>query len=247
MASGASAPAKRATRPTDQSPVYAFLEKPSMIDFPGTLCAVFFLSGCNFTCDFCHNASLMGKKQTGISWERLEAVCLKFKNDWTDAVCITGGEPTLSADLIELIRFFKSSGFKVKLDSNGGRPDVLKECLPLIDYIAMDIKTGPSGYADLAGFPDTAKIEDSVNLIMTSGVNYEFRTTVIDPLHTDELMHEAGELIRGAKRLCLQAFIPQETLPGETFRQLKRTPPERLRLLEKLMTPYVDQIIIRGA
>lgn len=234
---------KRAT----ESPVYAFLEKPSMIDFPGSLCAVFFLSGCNFSCGFCHNATLMGKKQKGLSWQRLEEVCQKFKHDWTDAVCITGGEPTLSVDLIELIHFFKGYGFKVKLDSNGGRPDVLKGCLPLIDYIAMDIKTGPSGYRELAGFSDTAKIKESVELIMHSGVDYEFRTTVIGPFHTDELMHEAGEFIRGAKVLGLQAFVPSETLPDPQFRSIKRTTPERLRYLEKLMAPYVEKVIVRGA
>lgn len=218
-----------------------------MIDFPGTLCAVFFLSGCNFNCGFCHNSTLMGKKQKGLPWKRIEEVCQKFKRDWTDAVCITGGEPTLSGDLVELIRFFRNFGFKVKLDSNGGRPDVLKKCLPLIDYIAMDIKTGPSGYQEIAGFSDTAKIKESVDLIMASGVDYEFRTTVIEPFHTDELMKEAGEFIRGAKCLGLQAFIPSDTLPDPKYRTLKRTTPERLRHLEKLMAPYVDNVVVRGA
>ena len=96
--------AKQTTGKPD-SPVYAVLEKPSMIDFPGSLCGVFFLSGCNFSCGFCHNATLMGTKQAGLTWERLDEICKKFKADWVDAVCITGGEPTLSADLVKLIRF----------------------------------------------------------------------------------------------------------------------------------------------
>lgn len=218
-----------------------------MIDFPGSLCGVFFLSGCNFTCGFCHNATLMGAKQAGLTWERLDEVCRQFKNDWVDAVCITGGEPTLSPNLVELIEFFRERGFKIKLDSNGGRPDVLKKCLPLIDYIAMDIKAGLSGYPEIAGFPDIGKIEESVKLIMSSGVDHEFRTTVIDPFHTDDQMLEAGELIRGARRYVLQAFVPQDTLPSKEFREKKRTPPARLRHLEKLMAPYADEIIVRGA
>ncbi len=218
-----------------------------MIDFPGHMCGVFFTSGCNFTCGFCHNATLMGKKQKTLTWERLDEICRKFKNEWVDAVSITGGEPTLEPGLIDLLHFFRERGFKIKLDSNGARPDVLKECLSLIDYIAMDIKAGLSGYPEIAGFLDTAKIAESVKLIMSSRVEHEFRTTVIHPFHTDEQMLEAGELIRGAQRYVIQAFVPQDTLPGEEFRTLKRTTPERLKDLEKLMTPYAKEIIVRGA
>lgn len=229
------------------SPIYAFLEKPSMIDFPGHLCGVFFTSGCNFTCGFCHNAVLMGKPQKTLSWERLHEVCQRFKDEWTDAVCITGGEPTLQPELIQLIRFFRERGFKIKLDSNGSRPEVLKDCLPLIDLVAMDIKSGPSGYEELTGFSDLEKIRESIELIMNSGVDYEFRTTVLTPVHSDEQMLEIGELIQGAKRYTLQAFVPQDVLPDPTFRTLKRTTPDRLHELEKLMAPFADEIIVRGA
>lgn len=229
------------------SPIYAFLEKPSMIDFPGHLCGVFFTSGCNFTCGFCHNAVLMGKPQKTLSWERLHEVCQRFKDEWTDAVCITGGEPTLQPELIQLIRFFRERGFKIKLDSNGSRPEVLKDCLPLIDLVAMDIKSGPSGYEELTGFSDLEKIRESIELIMNSGVDYEFRTTVLTPFHSDEQMLEIGELIQGAKRYTLQAFVPQDVLPDPTFRTLKRTTPDRLHELEKLMAPFADEIIVRGA
>ncbi len=237
---------KQTTEKSD-SPVYAVLEKPSMIDFPGSLCGVFFLTGCNFTCGFCHNASLMGAKQVGLSWERIDEICVRFKADWVDAICITGGEPSLSPDLVELIKFLRERGFKIKLDSNGGRPDVLKKCLPLIDYIAMDIKAGLSGYPEIAGFTRTEKIEESIELIMSSGVDHEFRTTVIEPFHTDEQMHEAGRLIQGCNRYVMQAFVPQDTLATEEFRNKKRTTPDRLRHLEKLMAPYAKEIIIRGA
>jgi pyruvate formate lyase activating enzyme len=244
---GASAPREQAARPQGESPVYALLENPSMIDFPGSLCGVFFISGCNFTCGFCHNSSLMAPKKVGLTWDRLDEICQRLKKDWVDAVWITGGEPTLAGERhIDLLHFLRRQGFKIKLDSNGSRPEILKECLPLIDYIAMDIKSGPSGYTEIAGFSRTETIEESVKLIMSSGVDHEFRTTVIDPFHDNDQMHEAGKLIQGARRFVLQAFVPQDALPGEEFRKLKRTTPERLWELEKLMAPYADEIVVRG-
>ena len=247
MPPGASAPRKQAALPQGESPVYALLEKPSLIDYPGCLCGVFFISGCNFSCGFCHNAPLMGKKQSGLPWSRLDEICRKFKTEWVDAVCITGGEPTLAADLIQLIEFFRSYGFKIKLDTNGGRPDILKQCLPMIDFIAMDIKSGISAYAEIAGFGQPESIEESVRLIMNSGLDYEFRTTVIEPVHTDEQMIEIGELIKGAKRYCIQPFIPKDNLPDPRLREVKRTTPQRLREIETLMKPCVQKIIVRGA
>ena len=137
------------------SSIYAYLEKPSMVDYPGHFAAVFFISGCSFTCGFCHNAALMGKKQAGLSWETLEAACARFKKDWVNGIVLTGGEPTTAGDLVDLIHFFKERfGFSVKLDTNGSNPERLAECLPLIDYVAMDIKCGLSAYSELAGFPD---------------------------------------------------------------------------------------------
>jgi pyruvate formate lyase activating enzyme len=189
----------------------------------------------------------MGKKQHGLPWSRLDEICRKFKTEWVDAVCITGGEPTLAADLIQLIEFFRGYGFKIKLDSNGALPNVLKECLPLVDYVAMDIKAGLSGYPELVGFTRTEKIAESVKLVMNSGKDYEFRTTVIEPFHTDDQMREIGELIKGAKRYSLQAFVPQDTLPDPRLRETKRTTPARLRQIEALMKPFVHEVIVRGA
>lgn len=229
------------------SPIYAFLEKPSMIDYPGRLCGVFFTSGCNFSCGFCHNAPLMGKKQKGVPWSRLDEICRKFKKEWVDAVCITGGEPTLSADLIDLIQFFRGYGFKIKLDSNGALPGVLKQCIPLVDYIAMDIKAGLSGYPELTGFTRTENIAESVKLIMSSGIEHEFRTTVIEPFHTDDQIREISELIRGAQRYCIQPFIPKDNLPDLRLRDTLRTTPARLRRIEQLMKPFIKEIVVRGA
>lgn len=230
------------------SSVYAYLEKPSMVDYPKRFAAVFFTSGCNFACGFCHNAALMGKKQAGLEWDALEAACVKFKSDWVNGVVITGGEPTCTDDLPELIDLFKSRfGFAVKLDTNGSNPDKLAECLPLVDYVAMDVKTGFSGYPDLVGYTNTDRIRKSIELIKTEARDYEFRTTVIDSFHTDEQMDEVGEIVDGAKRYALQAFIPRDELPEEQFRTTPRTTSARLHELKDRMAGRAEEILLRGA
>lgn len=228
--------------------VYGYLEKPSMVDYPKRLAAVFFTSGCNFSCGFCHNASLMAKVQAGIPWGNLEQATMKFRKDWVNGVVITGGEPTCTEDLLELIHFFKERfGFAVKLDTNGSNPDRLAECLPLVDYVAMDIKCGFSAYHDVVRFPDTDKIQHSIDLIRTQSADYEFRTTVIEAIHTDEQMDEIKETVRGSKRYALQAFIPREELPGAEYRNLPRTTAARLHQLRDRMAGCADEILLRGA
>lgn len=218
-----------------------------MVDYPKHFAAVFFTSGCNFTCGFCHNVSLMGKKQAGLSWDKLETACTQFKKDWVNGIVITGGEPTMADDLTELIHFFRKFGFAIKLDTNGSNPDLLAEVVPLVDYVAMDIKTGFSGYEELARFPDTGKIKASLELIKSEAKDYEFRTTVIDSIHTDEQMDEVGKIIDGSKRFALQAFIPREGLPEEKFRTLPRTTAARLHQLKDHLSGRVDEILLRGA
>lgn len=228
--------------------VYAYLEKPSMVDYPKRFAAVFFTSGCNFGCGFCHNAALMGEKQAGLSWEKMATACAKFKKDWVNGVVITGGEPTCTDGLIDLIRFFKERfGFAVKLDTNGSNPDQLAECLPLVDYVAMDIKCGLSAYADVVRFSDTGKIKRSIALIRAEAMDYEFRTTIIDSVHTNEQMDEVRQTVQGARRYALQAFIPREELPGVEYRTLPRTTAARLYELKERMTGCADEILLRGA
>jgi len=226
---------------------YAYLEKPSMVDFPRHFAAVFFTSGCNFTCGFCHNATLMGKKQTGLSREKIVATCDRFKKDWVNGVVITGGEPTLMPDLLEWIRFFKDEyGFDIKLDTNGSNPDVLEKCLPFVDYVAMDVKSGASLYPSFVGFKAIEKIERSIALLRAHTTEYEFRTTVIESIHTNEQMKEIQKMIQGAKRYVLQAFIPRDELPEKIYRELPRTSPARLHEIESLMAGCADEILLRG-
>lgn len=219
-----------------------------MVDYPKHFAAVFFTSGCNFACGFCHNALLMGKKQKGLTWERLTEACTKFRHEWVNGVVITGGEPTVSTGLVDLILFFKEKfGFAVKLDTNGSNPELLAECLPLVDYVAMDVKTGFSGYAELTGYHKTEHIRQSVELIKSSAKDYEFRTTIIDTIHSNEQMDEVKTIINGAKRFTMQAFIPRDDLPSPALRHVARTSAARLYELRDLLTGCADEILLRGA
>jgi len=233
---------------SDATSIYAYLEKPSLVDYPKHFAAVFFTSGCGFTCGFCHNAALMGERQAGLSWGQLEDACARFKKDWVNGAVITGGEPTMAEGLVELACFLKDRfGFSVKLDTNGSNPEKLAECLPLVDYVAMDIKCSLSTYPELVGFPDVDKIRQSIKLIRSKAKDYEFRTTVIEPIHTNEQMDEIGLLVEGSKRYALQAFIPRENLPDPRFPRLPRTSSARLHELKERMTGCADEILLRGA
>jgi len=229
------------------SPVYAWLRNPSMVDYPGHLAAVFFTAGCNLACGFCHNAELMGKPREGVAWEKLDEACQRFADDWVAAAVITGGEPTLSAQLPALLRFLKQRGWRVKLDTNGSNPDLLAECLPLLDYVAMDLKTDFDGYPALTGYGDTAALQRSMALIMGQARDYEFRTTLIGGVHDADTLVAMVPLVEGAKRYVLQPFIPSETLPAARFRTLPRTPAGAMETAAAVFAGHVGELIVRGA
>jgi pyruvate formate lyase activating enzyme len=227
------------------SPVFAYLRQPSMVDYPGRMAAVFFTSGCNFACGFCHNASLMGKVRPGLSWDKLDAACRHFKENWVTGAAVTGGEPTLADGLGELIDFFKARGLAVKIDTNGTDPAAVRNLTATADCVAMDVKASLASYSDLTGWTDTDRIRQSIDLVkgMPGGV---LRTTIIDTFHTDAMMHDIGTLINGVPIYQMQAFVPRGDLPGSAYRTMPRTPASRLEALRELMKPYARQIVIRG-
>ena len=217
-----------------------------MVDYAGHLAAVFFTSGCNFTCGFCHNASLMGASQPGMSWHKLEGGCRKFVADWVDGAVITGGEPTLSTELPELIRFLKTFGWAIKLDTNGSNPERLAECLPLVDYVAMDVKAGESGYLPLTGYSNLKRLKSSIAMIKTSARDYEFRTTILEGFHDDTQMIEIAKLVAGARRYIMQPFVPSENLPNAQYRDATRTSAGRLEAVAALVAGCADTVTVRG-
>lgn len=183
-------------------------QKLSLVDFDGHISATIFASGCNFACPFCHNSGLVqGAEPTLNENEILEY--LKKRFGLLDSVCISGGEPTLYPDLPKFIEKIKALGYIIKLDSNGTNLDMLKYLVEnkLIDYIAMDIKNSFEKYSSTIGKEfDTEILRDSIKYIMSCGIDYEFRTTLVQELHSKEDIEDISKMIKGAKRYYLQKF-----------------------------------------
>jgi pyruvate formate lyase activating enzyme len=217
----------------------------SFCDWPKKSAAVLFLTGCNFRCGFCHNAQLIDFK-TGENNE--EPVLAKLADlAWSlDGVVISGGEPTVHADLPQFIERVKKLGLKIKLDTNGSNPLMLKELVDkkLLDYIAMDLKTNFDKYSTLAKYGETGNIRDSIGIIIGSGVDHEFRTTYVPGVMTKEDIVEAVELIKGAKRYSLQKFVPRDCLDS-AFNALKSPSVEELQSIAKELE-FSGEIRIRG-
>ena len=187
------------------------LQKLTLIDYPGHLAATVFTFGCNFRCPFCHNPELVSGslyKISGILEEDFFKF-LKERKGKLEGVCITGGEPTIQPDIVEFVRKIKNLGFKVKLDTNGARPDILRELFQkkLLDFVAMDIKSDLENYAKTTNSKlDIERIRLSVDLIRNSGIDYEFRTTAVPGLHKEEDFAKIGEWLEGSKKYVLQKY-----------------------------------------
>ncbi len=191
----------------------ASFQRFTLVDYPGKIAATVFTVGCNFRCPFCHNPELVINSQFMVSdggkREKDFFQFLKQRKGKLEAVCITGGEPTLQPDIIKFMKKIKKLGYLVKLDTNGTRPDVVKKVLDenIADYIAMDIKNSPIKYADTAGVAvDLDRIKLSVELIKNSRISYEFRTTVVPGLHTEEDFDKIARWIKGAEKYALQEY-----------------------------------------
>lgn len=184
------------------------LQKISLVDYPGKTCAILFTRGCNYRCPYCHNPELVWPEQYAPEIP-LEGVLdfLQQRRGLLEAVTITGGEPTLHVDLPALARSIKEMGFALKLDSNGSRPDMLRELIGagLVDYVAMDVKAPLRKYARVCGAGISVEpIRESVALLLQGRVDYEFRTTVDRALLDEQDLLEIGEMIRGAGKYYLQ-------------------------------------------
>ncbi|MBR6563243.1 MAG: anaerobic ribonucleoside-triphosphate reductase activating protein [Clostridia bacterium] len=223
------------------------LQKTTLLDYPGCVACTLFSHGCNLRCPFCHNAGLVIRKpENVIDIEEISAFLQKRKGI-LDGVCLTGGEPLLQKDALEFIRFLKSFGYKIKLDTNGFYPDKLKSAIDegLLDYIAMDIKSSKEGYGRTVGIPDIdiSPAEESVKLIMSSGVDYEFRTTAVKGLHLVSDFEKIGEWIAGAKRYFIQQFIDSGDIISEGLSAFSR---EETQKLLAAVSERVPSAQIRG-
>ncbi len=222
------------------------LQKLTLLDFPGKTACTVFTVGCNFRCPFCHNASLVRGGVDEIPLDEFFSF-LKKRQGLLDGVCVTGGEPTLHSDLEEFITKIKELGYAVKLDTNGTAPDTLKALVSkgLIDYVAMDIKNSRAKYLSTAGVTKDllGNIEESVKYLLEDHIPYEFRTTVVSPLHEKADFYDIGEWIRGAKNYFLQNFIDSGDLISDGMTGYEKETLEEFALIIKGFVPNVS---IRG-
>lgn len=231
----------------------AGLQKMTLLDFPGKVACTVFFQGCNWRCPFCHNSELLsGPAESPLATDDFLRF-LKARKGLLDGVCISGGEPTLHPGLPALAAEIKAMGYAVKLDTNGSRPDVLKMLVEqgLVDYVAMDIKNSPAEYPATAGVqdPHLVAVEESIQYLVSGAVPYEFRTTVVRPLHTETSILEMGQWLeklcapQKPERLFLQGFVDRDTVAYSGF-----SAPEEAQMqhFAALLSPFIGQVSVRG-
>jgi len=220
-------------------------QKLTLLDFPGKVACTVFTGGCNLRCPFCHNGGLV---RTPNAFENAEAEVLSYlqkRKGLLDAVCISGGEPLLQKDLTEFITAVRGMGYLIKLDTNGALPQRLMPLLEnaLVDYVAMDVKSSPQGYAKATGIAtDFSPFGESIELIRTSGIPHEFRTTVVKGIHCmEDLVAIAKHL--GDQRYFLQGFVDSGDLLGEGCDAFT---PEEMRSFLRAVRVYTPRAALRG-
>lgn len=223
-------------------------QKTTLLDFPGYVASAVFCGGCNFRCPYCHNSGLvLCPQEIPIIPEEEVFAHFKKRQGILDGICITGGEPTLQPDLEDFIRRIKELGVKVKLDTNGYRPEVLMDLCKknLIDYVAMDIKGTPEQYEEIAGVKpwDFNKIQASIYFLMSGEVPYEFRTTVVKELHSREDLQKISIWISGAKAYYLQNYQDSGQVMKRGFHAVE---PEELKCMCRIVQERIPTAQVRG-
>ena len=224
------------------------LQKTTLLDYPGKVAATIFTFGCNYRCPFCHNMNLVEPEYRPENIPKEDILSfLRKRAGILEGVCITGGEPTVNPELVELISEIKELGYSVKLDTNGTNPVMLGMLLEegLIDYAAMDIKTGFSDYERVAGVasPDIESVKQSIGLLIKGKYPYEFRTTLCRQYHTPEIMEEIGSMIRGCSNYYLQSFRDSEYVRQRGLGSYEK---EELLQIVKQLEKYDITAYIRG-
>ena len=226
------------------------LQKLTLLDYPGHVACTVFTGGCNFRCPFCHNAPLVlpERLQGDENGEETVLAFLKKRQGILDGVAVTGGEPLLHRDIDGFLRKIKDLGDAVKLDTNGSFPDRLRALVEegLVDRVAVDIKNSPALYARTVGVPgfDLGPVEETKNYLLSSPVEYEFRTTVVKGLHTAESLCEAARWIDGAREYYLQQYKDS----GDVIRPggLAAYSDEEMRALRDAVAGVLPCVKLRG-
>lgn len=222
------------------------LQKLSLSDYPGFISAVIFTQGCNFNCDYCQNSSLIPNKK-GLMEEEEILDYLKKRKSILDGLVISGGEPTVQKDLKEFIIKIKEFGYKVKLDTNGSNPKVLKDLLDnnLLDYVAMDIKQDKINYEEVTGYKkyNFESIKESIKILEESKIDYEFRTTLIKNYHDLQKVENILKIIDKKSKYYLQNFEISDDVRNKKLEGF--TKEELLEIENKLKKKYPN-LNIRG-
>jgi len=209
------------------------IQKTSLSDYPGLVSTVVFLKGCNFRCGYCHNPELIDFERGDIFEEDFFSF-LDSRKKLIDGVVITGGEPTCQKDLIDFISRIKEKGFKVKLDTNGSNPDMISNVLDLVDYFAMDIKAPYEKYSSVCGVSiDISKIKKSIELIINSGKDYEFRMTVIPALISSKDIIDVSSIIKGGKLFVIQQFNYDKKILDNNLINVDRFSKDELEVIKE--------------
>ncbi len=229
--------------------IFAGLQKLTLLDFPGYVACTLFTKGCNMRCPFCHNALLVTDAQSQKMYKNEEILAfLKKRVGVLDGIAITGGEPTLMTGLREFIVEARRLGYKIKLDTNGTRPEVLRDLIEdgLLDYVAMDVKNCKARYGQTVGFDenyDLVPIQESMDYLMKGHVDFEFRTTVSKTFHTEKDIVELAKWIAGQEKFYLQQFKDSGNLIGEGIEAYSE---DEMRALFDKILPFVPNAQLRG-
>jgi pyruvate formate lyase activating enzyme len=225
------------------------LEKFSPRDFPGHISSTLFLGGCNFRCPFCHNSDLVLHPEKLSSFPLDHFLnFLEKRKGWQEGICVSGGEPLIHDDIKLLLRLIKEKNLKIKLDTNGSFPKRLDELLSdkLIDIVAMDVKAPYEKYQEACGVAvDTDLIKASINIIINSGVQYVFRTTMVPGLVGKEDIKKIGEMLEGAEVFHIQPFVPENTL-DETYMEKESYPQAEMEVFAEIARSFFPKVILEG-
>ena len=222
------------------------LQKLTLLDYPGKMACTVFTYGCNFRCPFCHNALLVTEENSDNISEAEFFAFLKKRQGILDGVCISGGEPTLQKDLTEFIGKIKAMGYAVKLDTNGSKPEVLRNLIEenLLDYVAMDIKNSPAKYSLTCGCEvDMVPIKESVSIIRESGIDHEFRTTTVRELHSAEDFGDIAEWLESDSKYFLQQFVDSGNLICDGISPVSK---EEITAFAESIREKLPNVTIRG-
>jgi len=225
------------------------LEKFSSRDFPGHISATVFLGGCNFRCPYCHNADLVLRPET-LPTLLLDAFLgfLDARRGWLEGICVTGGEPLLTPYLEELLLVIRERDLRIKLDTNGSRPDRLADIVRagLVDVVALDVKAPLERYREVtASAVNPEVIAASLDILRSSGLECLFRTTVVPGLVGLDDVRAIAQMLRGARRYLIQSFYPNNTLDGR-FLEVRPYGRDALLAMAEAARPYVGDVGIEG-